>query len=91
MPSPLLRCTIFACLVLTFFAVTGLSAATANQREPVLQAEELILPDALERFWTRLIRMAAQDGCHIDPNGRCTQEPQQKDGCHIDPDGRCRP
>lgn len=94
MLTPILRRTIFFCLILTFVAVTGLSAATANQRGPVrfMQAEELTLPVAFDGFWSFLVRMATQDGCHIDPNGRCapTQEPQQKDGCHIDPDGRCR-
>lgn len=58
-------------------------------------ASEFALPEALERLWSLFRRVKAKDGCHIDPDGRCTAaqipESRRKDGCHIDPFGRCIP
>lgn len=46
-------------------------------------------------FWRFLRSVWEKEGCNIDPDGRCVNEPAQtpplqpKEGCGIDPWGRC--
>lgn len=44
-------------------------------------------------FWKLLRSVWEKEGCHIDPWGRCVNEPAQtaKIGCNIDPNGHCIP
>jgi hypothetical protein len=69
---------------------------------PVVQAAEPgahkspavgIVPDLFSQAWGFLTRIWADNGCRIDPNGRCVAEPlatpEADNGCGIDPDGRC--
>src|SRR5262245_46231178 len=36
--------------------------------------------------------VTAEEGCRMDPNGRCAPAPLQTDeGCRMDPDGLCAP
>ena len=87
MPTASVRRTILFIMLAVLAGVWPSSAAIA-QRNGTLsaQADELNLPEILERLWS-FLRRVEKDGCHIDPNGRCAA----KDGCHIDPDGRCLP
>jgi hypothetical protein len=40
--------------------------------------------------WNLLTSFWSDEGCNIDPNGRCIPMPASLDtGCNIDPDGRC--
>ena len=46
----------------------------------------------LAQLWSWLSTLWSEEGCGIDPSGRCGKAPaptQQAAGCGIDPDGRC--
>ncbi len=50
----------------------------------------------LQPLWTLVSSLwgqPAQEGCGMDPNGRCLPAPQPTSdiGCGMDPDGRCNP
>lgn len=49
----------------------------------------------LSGFWNWVAAAWSENGCYIDPNGRCAAALVEPDlpegGCHIDPDGRCVP
>lgn len=54
--------------------------------------------DLLSRFWSTLSALWGENGCTLDPNGRCVTNPGDNtssgtttgdSGCTIDPDGRC--
>ena len=58
------------------------------------------LPRALDlagQLWHWLTGLWSDEGCHLDPDGRCIPQPgagaaattQTDSGCHLDPDGRC--
>lgn len=67
-------------------------AGSQSERSRMAQIEEPATLDFFSRIWSLLQSAGSKEGCHIDPNGRCTpQNPpsQTKEGCHIDPDGRC--
>ena len=44
----------------------------------------------LDTFWSRLALLlnATEEGCGMDPDGRCMPDPQLKEGCGMDPNGR---
>ncbi len=97
MPITSVRRTILFLLLATTLAAVWTPSASGAQRESIrsAQAEEGALPEFFNRLWSFLRGVEGKDGCHIDPNGRCTPaqspETQRKDGCHIDPFGRCLP
>jgi len=43
----------------------------------------------LEPLWCFLGSLWGEEGCILDPNGRCLPAAQTDSGCYIDPDGRC--
>jgi hypothetical protein len=45
--------------------------------------------DLLNRAWQGLVSLWMDNGCIIDPNGRCAAAPTVDNGCGIDPSGRC--
>jgi hypothetical protein len=53
--------------------------------------------DLLSQLWNSLRSLWSEEGCNIDPDGRCApalapQPPasiKTDEGCGIDPDGRC--
>ena len=50
-------------------------------------------PHLLAQLWSWLSGLWGDEGCMIDPSGRCGGAPvpaQVDEGCMIDPDGRCR-
>jgi hypothetical protein len=50
--------------------------------------------DVLNQLWESLRSLWSEEGCGIDPNGRCVQPPatiNTDTGCNIDPNGRCMP
>ncbi len=69
-------------------------ATAAPQRSHPQQAIQSIAPaplDLLGRSWSFLKRLWSEEGCGIDPGGRCltSTQPRTDTGCGIDPDGRC--
>lgn len=53
--------------------------------------------DLLSRFWSALTALWGENGCTLDPSGRCTAGPGNgtdsgttgDSGCTIDPSGHC--
>ncbi|HZF10034.1 MAG TPA: hypothetical protein VFE33_14690 [Thermoanaerobaculia bacterium] len=67
-------------------------AATAAPRN--LRPAPTAAPAPLSRFWSFLQSLWGEEGCRMDPDGRCktaaTQPaPNTDTGCRMDPDGRC--
>lgn len=59
-----------------------------------LASSLLSLPSGhfLQPLWdlvSSLWAAPAQEGCGMDPSGRCQPKPQLDEGCGMDPDGRC--
>ena len=79
-------------LVASWATAAGPKAATAPQATVAVQQ------DLLSRAWSLLASLWAEEGCNIDPDGRCRAGAVQPvpprvhtdTGCNIDPDGRCR-
>jgi hypothetical protein len=75
----------------------GASAASSHRPKPTETAVPSA-PSLLDHAWRFFQSLWAEEGCRIDPDGRCltgtTQAPAQRslfgeEGCMIDPDGRC--
>jgi hypothetical protein len=48
----------------------------------------------LQPLWnlvSSLWAVPAQEGCGMDPDGRCLPQPQVAGGCGLDPNGLCNP
>jgi hypothetical protein len=59
-----------------------------------LASSLLSLPSGrfLQPLWnlvSSLWASPAEEGCGMDPNGRCLPQPQLDEGCGMDPDGKC--
>jgi hypothetical protein len=80
------------------FATAGVCAAGPRAAESARPAQ-IIQPapfDLLNQLWNRLRSFWSEEGCRIDPNGRCAPQsplppPRLETGCHIDPSGACQP
>jgi hypothetical protein len=44
-------------------------------------------PTFLSQVWTLLTTIWDEEGCGMDPNGRCIPAPQPDAGCGMDPNG----
>lgn len=75
MSSPSLRCKVIVLLLCALLTASGAFAAPV----PL---------EILSRAWGLITSLWTKTGCHIDPLGRCTPEPQ-KTGCGVDPNGGC--
>jgi len=77
-------------LVLSLFAAPTLAAASPAPQTSGLAA-------GLSSLWSWVMGLWAEEGCYIDPDGRCratTQsvpsvQDQVDEGCYIDPHGGC--
>lgn len=46
-----------------------------------------------DRLWGALTSLWSENGCTLDPNGKClggNTAPTGDEGCTVDPNGRCR-
>jgi hypothetical protein len=86
------RRTTLVLLLLTLLT-TPLASAAVRQAQP--RAATPAPVELLSRAWSLLASLWGEEGCHIDPDGRCVTNPVQvappqvHEGCHIDPNGRC--
>jgi hypothetical protein len=66
-------------------------AAAAPRRSHPPQAVAPAPLDLLGRSWSFLKSLWSEEGCDIDPDGRCltSAQPRTDTGCDIDPSGRC--
>jgi hypothetical protein len=79
-------------LVLSLVLTAPWSSAAGLPGEsvrPVKTAE--VSPDLFGRIWNILSKLWSEEGCYIDPDGRCGARPAATpdSGCYIDPDGNC--
>lgn len=44
-------------------------------------------PTSLSQVWTLLTSIWSEEGCRMDPDGKCLPAPQTDEGCRMDPDG----
>ena len=72
-----------------------LLATPVAQAEPGAQKSPGVgtLPGLLAQAWEFLTGVWENNGCGIDPDGRCVPEPHAKaeadNGCGLDPNGGC--
>jgi len=86
-------------LVLLFFALLTASWASAAGLKAQAKSAAPAPGDLLSRAWSLLVSLWGEEGCHLDPSGRCVTSPVQvappkvdtDTGCNIDPSGRCTP
>src|SRR5436305_10694600 len=90
-------------LVVALCLVTPLASAAQRPQEVRTASVKFSLPAPSEMFvgaWSFLVRirrggptLRTKNGCKLDPNGACLQEPGTvtpiDDGCVIDPHGAC--
>jgi hypothetical protein len=80
-------------VVLVAIVTTPWASAAGPQPESPRATPAVEGISRLGNFWSFLRSLWEKEGCNIDPNGRCVQEPTQntKIGCGIDPWGHCIP
>src|SRR6185295_16232375 len=96
MSSPSLRRRALPLLLCAGLLAPWAAAATA-QKARAAQAAAPAASSLLDRAWRLLQSLWGEEGCMIDPNGRCatrtTPAPrpgtETDTGCMIDPNGRC--
>jgi hypothetical protein len=80
-------------LVAALTAPWGASAEPRRETRPRAAAASPAPFELLSRLWSALTSVWAEEGCHIDPNGRCASNQGSgltapaDTGCHIDPNG----
>jgi hypothetical protein len=96
MPSPSLRRRTLVLLLAVILATSWVSAAS-SKAPTAPRANATVQQDFLSRAWSLLASLWGEEGCNLDPNGRCQAGAAQPvpprvhtdTGCHIDPNGRC--
>jgi hypothetical protein len=86
-------------LVFLFSALLTASWASAAGLKAQAKAAAPAPVHLLSRAWSLLVSLWGEEGCNIDPSGRCVTGPVQvappkvdtDTGCHLDPSGRCTP
>lgn len=88
MPTASFRRTLAFLLLVFIFTSPWASAAGLSAESPPL--------DFLSRLWSYFTNVWSEEGCRIDPDGRCgthysapSPTDQVDTGCYIDPNGRC--
>jgi len=80
MSSPSLRRTALVLLLAALLAPSW--ALAAGPQAPAA-------PSLLARAWSLLASLWGEEGCNVDPSGRCVPAPRTDTGCNLDPNGRC--
>lgn len=79
-------------LVLVLVAVPALQAAP-NRAEAGPAPSAPAAWDFFIQIWDFLTGVWSNNGCEVDPDGRCQLRPatiEIDNGCEVDPSGRCR-
>ena len=95
MPHASLRRKLAFFLLLAFFAAPW--PTLAGDRPQPQQSAAVEPLELAGRLWRLLARAWSEEGCHIDPSGRClpgtggapAATTQGDEGCNIDPNGLC--
>lgn len=87
------RKTVLIVLVALLLTTPWASAAPRQGRSGPVTAFGIVVPDVLDQAWSFLAGLWRKEGCHIDPDGRCSTSvaptSSADTGCQIDPFGRC--
>ena len=80
-------------LVATQLCVPAWAAPGRPSAEPHLFNILARFWDSLTAGWSEIAAPTTDEGCMIDPNGRCIEAaaPATDEGCAIDPNGACTP
>jgi len=95
MPRPALSRSLAVFLLGAALLAPAVSAAPPRSHPAPLRSgflEEGPL-DLLARLWASFSSLWGENGCSIDPNGRCASAPVRPSGdagCSLDPSGRCK-
>ncbi len=89
------RCRIALLLVLLLLPAALQAAEPRHAVEPLRSASAAASTwDVLARVWSYLTGAQSDNGCRIEPDGRCltgqSATATVDNGCWIDPSGRCR-
>jgi hypothetical protein len=77
-------------------ALLAPAAVAAPRPHPAPRVANTAQPgslDLLSRLWAALTSLWSEEGCSIDPDGRCAAKPSAPsvdNGCSLDPSGRCQ-
>jgi hypothetical protein len=81
-----------AALLLVLILLLATPVAQAAERG-THQSPAPGMADVFARAWDFLTRVWANNGCGLDPDGRCVPEPnatpEADNGCGLDPSGGC--
>jgi hypothetical protein len=97
MPSPSLRRWTLVFLLAAALAMSSWASAAGSKAPASPRATTAVHQDLLSRAWNLLASLWGEEGCHIDPDGRCASVAAQPvpprvhtdEGCNLDPNGRC--
>ena len=69
-------------------------ASAAAPRKPAAARPAPVSSGLLDRAWSFLQSLWGEEGCRLDPDGRCATratevQPTTDTGCMLDPSGRC--
>jgi len=87
-PQPPLPRILRTALLLAVLAVPSVRAAEPVSHHGAAGSSALL--NLLGRAWASLVSLLPDNGCIIDPNGRCKTAAVLDNGCGIDPSGRCK-
>ncbi len=87
-PHPPLSRILRTALLLAILAVPSVRAAEPASHHGAAGSSPLL--DLFGRAWASLVNLLPDNGCILDPNGRCKTAAALDNGCGIDPDGRCK-
>ena len=90
------RCFAVLLLVLLFLPAVLRAAESQRDAEPLRSGSSAHIGwDVLAQVWSFLTGAKSDNGCRLDPNGRCQageSAPVTTDnGCRIEPNGLCLP
>jgi hypothetical protein len=89
---PALSRILIIALLLIALSVPLAQAAGPGSSRNRSTAGSFFLADLLGRAWGGLVGLWLDNGCILDPNGRCKAgpaKPATDNGCSADPSGRC--
>jgi hypothetical protein len=82
-----------AALLLVFILLLATPVAQAAEPGAHKSPAVGIVPDVFAQAWNFLTRVWANNGCRLDPDGRCLPEQsataEADNGCRLDPNGGC--
>ena len=88
------RCHVVLLLVLLLLPAALQAAEPLRAGEPLRSASAATAWDVLARVLSYLTGAQLDNGCWVDPSGRCltgtSPTTAADNGCSVDPDGRCR-